>query len=122
MLLRLPLALCTGSVVLASPHGFAAAPRPVVVKPYTSQGCSSCPPADRFLSELSDTPVDVLPLAFHVTYRNQLGWKDPYSLDVATDRQARYARLESAQTPKLVRAGNKVANSPVHHRYEFFLQ
>ncbi len=104
MLSRLLLALCAGSTVLASSHAFAAAPRPVVVELYTSQGCSSCPPADRFLSELGDTRPDVLPLAFHVTYWNQLGWKDPYSLDLATDRQARYARRfgDGAYTPEMV--------------------
>jgi hypothetical protein len=70
-------------MALLASHAFAAAPRPVVVELFTSQGCSSCPPADRFLSELSDSRTDVLPLAFHVTYWNQLGWKDPYSFDGA---------------------------------------
>jgi hypothetical protein len=82
----------------------AAQPRPVVVELFTSQGCSSCPPADRFLSELSDTRSDVLPLAFHVTYWNQLGWKDPFSLDAATERQAQYGRRfgDGSYTPEMV--------------------
>jgi hypothetical protein len=83
---------------------FAAAPRPIVVELFTSQGCSSCPPADSFLSELSETRTDVLPLAFHVTYWNQLGWKDPYSFDAADARQAQYAQRfhDFAYTPEIV--------------------
>lgn len=87
MLARFLIALCAANV-LVSP-AFAAAPRPVVVELFTSQGCSSCPPADLFLSDLSDTRPDVLPLAFHVTYWNQLGWKDPFSFGDADARQAR---------------------------------
>lgn len=60
---------------------------PVVVELFTSQGCSSCPPAEAFLTDLARQRQDVLPLAFHVTYWNNLGWKDPYSLDAATSRQ-----------------------------------
>jgi hypothetical protein len=50
--------------------------RPVVVELFTSQGCSSCPPANAFLNEISRARSDVLPLAFHVTYWDRLGWKD----------------------------------------------
>jgi len=82
----------------------AAAPaRPVVLELFTSEGCSSCPPADAYLSELSQRS-DVLPLAFHVTYWNNLGWKDPYSLDLATQRQAAYGQRfgDGSYTPELV--------------------
>ncbi len=92
MLARFLTATCAAAAALFASHAFAAAPRPVVVELFTSQGCSSCPPADRFLSELSDTRADVLPLAFHVTYWNQLGWKDPFSFDDADARQAQYAQ------------------------------
>jgi len=82
----------------------AANPRPVVVELFTSQGCSSCPPADAYLSELSQQRSDVLPLAFHVTYWNSLGWKDPFSMDLATERQAQYARRfgDGSYTPEMV--------------------
>ncbi|WP_042262994.1 DUF1223 domain-containing protein [Paraburkholderia heleia] len=86
-----------------------ASARPVVVELFTSEGCSSCPPADAYLSELSRERREVLPLAFHVTYWDGLGWRDPYSLEAATQRQAEYsARFgESAYTPEMVIDGQK---------------
>lgn len=78
---------------------------PVVVELFTSQGCSSCPPADAFLTDLAHQRRDVLPLAFHVTYWNYLGWKDPYALDLATARQREYARQlgeDGIYTPQMV--------------------
>ncbi|WP_250523684.1 MULTISPECIES: DUF1223 domain-containing protein [unclassified Caballeronia] len=97
-------ALFTSAAAMFVTQAYAAQPRPVVVELFTSQGCSSCPPADRFLSELSDTRSDVLPLAFHVTYWNQLGWKDPFSLDAATERQAQYGQRfgDGSYTPEMV--------------------
>src|SRR5246127_2340475 len=58
-----------------------AAERPVVVELFTSQGCSSCPPANAYLNELAKGRHDVLPLAFHVTYWDRLGWEEPFSLE-----------------------------------------
>lgn len=78
---------------------------PVVVELFTSQGCSSCPPADAFLTDLARQRRDVLPLAYHVTYWDYLGWKDPYSLDAATVRQRAYARYlgeDGVYTPQMV--------------------
>jgi len=94
------LALIAGLYPVA---GFAAE-RPVVVELYTSQGCSSCPPANAYLNELSRNRRDVLPLAFHVTYWDRLGWKDPYSLQAATDRQDQYGHRfgDGSYTPEIV--------------------
>ena len=94
--------LAAFSLCAASTSALASS-RPVVVELFTSEGCSSCPPADALLTQLSKRG-DVLPLAFHVTYWNSLGWRDPYSFDAATDRQASYAaRLGGGSyTPEMV--------------------
>jgi hypothetical protein len=79
--------------------------RPVVLELFTSQGCSSCPPADRLVAELARTRPDLLPLTFHVTYWNNLGWEDPFSFSAATDRQRDYVGRSispEAYTPALV--------------------
>uniref|UniRef100_UPI002FC945B0 DUF1223 domain-containing protein n=1 Tax=Devosia sp. TaxID=1871048 RepID=UPI002FC945B0 len=61
---------------------------PAIVELYTSEGCSSCPPADRWLSTLK--PQDgVLALSFHVNYWNHLGWRDPFATTETTARQYR---------------------------------
>ena len=79
--------------------------RPLVVELFTSEGCSSCPPADAVLTELSHSGADLLPLSFHVTTWNRLGWLDPFSLAAATERQRRYVGLSIAPqvyTPEMV--------------------
>src|ERR1700760_878602 len=82
----------------------AAAEQPVVVELFTSQGCSSCPPANAFLNEMTKDRKDVLPLSFHVTYWDRLGWKDPFSLEAATSRQDRYGHRfgDGSYTPEIV--------------------
>lgn len=91
-------------LALLLPVCASAADRPVVVELFTSEGCSSCPPADAYLTELSRQGRSVLPLAFHVTYWNGLGWKDPFSLAAATERQARYGSRfgDGSYTPEMV--------------------
>jgi hypothetical protein len=83
--------------------------RPVVVELFTSQGCSSCPPADALLGELS-RQQNVVALGFHVDYWDSLGWRDRYSIPEATQRQRRYVdelRLSSAFTPQVVINGRR---------------
>lgn len=79
---------------------------PVVVELFTSQGCSSCPPADEFLTQLTKRD-DVLPLAFHIDYWDYLGWKDPFSLAECTARQREYAkRTGRVFTPQMIINGD----------------
>lgn len=83
-----------------------------VVELFTSQGCSSCPPADAVLSELGKESFDgtVIPLAFHVDYWNQIGWTDPFSSAQWSDRQRAYAAtMKSSQvyTPQVVINGRE---------------
>ena len=82
---------------------------PVVVELFTSEGCSSCPPADAVLSRLEkEQPVagvEIVALGMHVTYWDELGWKDAASLDEATGRQQDYGRVFGADrvyTPQAV--------------------
>ena len=87
-------------------------PRPILVELFTSQGCSSCPAADRLLSELAATDENIVALAFHVDYWNYIGWTDPFSSSDWSDRQRRYAQaLEARQiyTPQLVVNGRRHA-------------
>jgi hypothetical protein len=76
---------------------------------YTSEGCSSCPPADRWFSQLPAVGSGVVPLAFHVDYWDQLGWKDPYAQAAFSQRQrARNRRLGWVYTPQVMRDGQDV--------------
>jgi hypothetical protein len=81
----------------------AAADPVAVVELFTSDGCSSCPPADRVLAELAQDPR-VIALGFHVDYWDGLGWKDPLSTSNASNRQHEYARKlrNGDYTPQMV--------------------
>jgi hypothetical protein len=97
---------------------------PTVVELFTSQGCSSCPPADAFLTELADRE-DVIAIAFHVNYWDYIGWKDPFATVWGTERQYSYAKVLGRgypYTPQMVVDGKhdlvgshraKVANTLV---------
>ncbi|MGD8546370.1 MAG: DUF1223 domain-containing protein [Thiohalophilus sp.] len=72
-----------------------------LIELYTSEGCSSCPPAERWLNSLRDNPTlwqDQIPVAFHVDYWNKLGWKDRFSSPAYSARQRAYARHWRART------------------------
>lgn len=97
----------------ASPAG-SPAPHVVVVELFTSQGCSTCPPADRLLTLLGEESAGrVVPLSFHVDYWNHDGWTDPFSRKEWSERQAAYARAFRSQqvyTPQAVVDGGAELN------------
>jgi hypothetical protein len=76
-----------------------------VLELFTSEGCSSCPPADRLLPQLAIADSNIIALSFHVDYWNHLGWQDPFSSAEFSERQKQYGehfRLESIYTPQLI--------------------
>jgi hypothetical protein len=102
-------ALTACSRVSAQPSG---GDGPLVIELFTSQGCSSCPPADALLARLAHTGQlgdrVLAPLSFHVDYWDDLGWPDPFSRPEWTERQRDYARAlgdDRVYTPELVVAG-----------------
>ncbi len=88
--------------------GPAAAEGPVVVELFTSQGCSSCPPADKVFSQIVDRD-DVIAIALHVDYWDYLGWKDEFADPSFTKRQRAYARAKGSRTvytPQMIVGGH----------------
>jgi hypothetical protein len=98
-----------GLALLLSAGMVAAQSRPTVVELYTSEGCSSCPPAEAQIGRLSKQD-GIIALAFHVDYWDDLGWRDRFELPEAVARQRNYAhslRLRSVYTPQLVIDGQR---------------
>ncbi len=101
-------AILGAAVAMASQAAWAD-PRPAVIELFTSQGCSSCPPAEAVLGDLAGRR-DVIALAFHVDYWNNLGWVDRFSAADFTKRQYAYAKklgLDSVYTPQVVIDGHE---------------
>ena len=98
-------AVTAARVATAKPPG--AAEGPWAIELFTSQGCSSCPPADAYLGALAKRP-DIVALSFHVDYWDYIGWKDAFATRATTDRQRAYARVLKQRyvyTPEMVVEG-----------------
>ena len=99
-------------VAVAASCALANAADPVVVELFTSEGCSSCPPADAVLRELGERD-DVIILAWHVDYWDRLGWADPFGDAAYSERQLAYAKsmkLRSRYTPQMIVNGETEFN------------
>ncbi|MDO5611716.1 MAG: DUF1223 domain-containing protein [Paracoccus sp. (in: a-proteobacteria)] len=107
-------ALLAGDVAVPDAGSLPLSRLPVVVELFTSQGCSSCPPADAMMAELARQP-DVLPLTFNVDYWNYLGWADSFARPQFTQRQKNYAAAageRSVYTPQVIVDGQDTLLTP----------
>jgi len=111
LVLLLAVVACCGPVCLAGTGG----PEPILLELFTSQGCSSCPPADAWVQRLDSTQpmagAEFIVLSEHVDYWNHDGWKDPYSSAQLTERQEEYASqfgLGEVYTPQIILDGDTV--------------
>jgi hypothetical protein len=109
--------LCLGVAILAAPTAMNAQRQPVLVELFTSEGCSSCPPADALLEKLDrEQPIagaQIIVLSEHVDYWNHLGWTDPFSSAAFSARQETYARrfgIDGPYTPEMVVDGSAECN------------
>ncbi len=99
LLLSFSLVSCQTAINIAVLH------KPIVIELFTSEGCSSCPPAEELLTNISDKDTNILLLSYHVDYWNRLGWKDVFSKHEYSTRQYAYAytfNLQSVYTPQAV--------------------
>ena len=107
--------ILAAATILASTPLFSQSAKPavVLVELFTSEGCSSCPPADALLRQIDHTQTSsgqlIVGISEHVTYWNSLGWSDPFSSSIYTDRQNGYGQrfhLDSVYTPQMVVNGS----------------
>ena len=103
---HLLLSLAAAALVLSQPAALKAesAGPPVVIELFTSQGCYSCPPADRLLGELAKEE-GLVAIGYHVNYWDRLGWPDPFATKWGTDRQYGYAQAQRSRqvyTPQMI--------------------
>src|SRR2546423_6801843 len=119
---RLALILLVGGTLTAyaGDRVFESGPQKThLIELFTSQGCSSCPPAEAWLSKLKNEPQlwkDFVPLAFHVDYWDRLGWRDPFAAKEWTARQYQYSnawKSESVYTPGFLLDGRELLDLPV---------
>jgi hypothetical protein len=123
---RLPLGVIVAFLVVASLAAplTARAGSPVVVELFTSQGCSSCPPADEYLGEMT-ARSDIIPLAFHVDYWNYIGWNDPFASKQMTHRQKAYSKALGQRyiyTPEMVVNGTTQEVGSNRHGVEALIE
>jgi hypothetical protein len=101
------MSVCLFSANLIAFPAMAQSTQGVLVELFTSQGCSSCPPADAFLADLTQDQ-GVIPLALHVDYWDYIGWNDTFAQEKFTKRQRKYAKMNADRmvyTPQMIVAG-----------------
>ncbi|MCY4542629.1 MAG: DUF1223 domain-containing protein [Rhodobacteraceae bacterium] len=116
MITRISMAMIGSALLVFAAVATEAAPRlktPIILELFTSQGCSSCPPADRLVTKMasSDEYSDVLVLGFHVDYWDYLGWADIFSSKAFSDYQRAYARATgrtTIYTPQIIVQGRDI--------------
>ena len=120
--------LITVGMEINPPADKAVAQPVVVLELFTSQGCSSCPPADKAMQDITQQAARsgqaVYGLSFHVDYWNRLGWQDPFSSKQFTDRQRQYDRALKTQTytPQLIINGKQAVIGGQRDRIEQIIQ
>ena len=96
-------------VIFGGNQGAVAQNSPIIIELFTSEGCSSCPPADKIFAKWADKP-NIIAIGYHVDYWDRLGWRDKFSSPIYTQRQKNYAQKRNSNsifTPELIVNGEK---------------